>query len=124
MNEEALIWQNKAAEAEQKRQALQNKINQLDVQGGHMVKALEEARQFLDHPERYKDREKAALRNMISAAIGMYRAQRVEVSEPLRGFQLFAQDPPEEPETDSWYWDGKNINWFYLGKWHEGRTDE
>lgn len=123
MDKEVLIWQNKAAEAEQKRASAQNKANMLNGQAAQMAKALEECRMFIDNPGKYKDNEVAALKGMVNAAAAVYRSQQYQVSEPLRGHQVFASDPPENPKTDDWYYDGKHFHWFYKRGWHKERTE-
>ena len=125
MNKDVLIAQNKAAEAERARQSAENKLNQLDMQAGQMVKALEEARQYIERKREYKDNELAALKNQIRYAMGVYRSQKIEPRQITgKGLELFASDPPEDPQTDDWYYDGKYLNWYYLGRWHRERIDE
>lgn len=124
MDREVLIAQNKAAEAEAKRVSAMNKLNMLDRQAGEMVMALREALLYIGGTRDYKDSEVAALKNMIKAAMAVYTSNAMVVSDAPVGFQLFAQDPPEDPQTDDWYWDGKNLHWYYLGRWHRERLDE
>lgn len=123
MDKDVLMAQNRAAEAEQKRVAAENKVNMLTRQAGQMAIALEEAKQFIANPEKYKPNEIAALNNMIKSAAAVFQSQGIQVSEPIRGFQIFTSDPPEEPQTDDWYFDGKHFHWYYLGRWHKERTE-
>ena len=133
MNEEALIWQNKAAEAEQKRVAAQNKMTQLQVQCDQLKRALDEAKQFVLyhlHKQQLEDKQ-AEERGLPVPTREKYPTHAIRALDYMMSVSYTASqtgfqksNPPDEPETDDWYYDGKKLHWYYLGRWHEERQDE
>lgn len=136
-DKELLMWKGKAAEAEQKRVAAENRAMKLSGQLDSARKALGEAaaifakltkadiydnKGYLTGREgrfKFAKTEFVYAKNMMSGARANIEPG-MEIGVTLKkNEEIKATDPPPNPKTDDWFMDRNNVlHWYYLGKWH------
>lgn len=140
-DKEVLSWKNRAAEAESKRVAAENRLAKLERTLDAARKALGEAQAIFHKFVAYDFYRQGVLRSNDDKVLlkksefihaeNMMRQARAGIAPMPTVGEVYKKLPdvntniPDSPQTNDYYMDEEgNLHWFYLGKWHKGRERE